>query len=225
MTQSRTRTPRRAAGPVPAALAGMLALAGCSATHVGESWQCPLAQGAQCTSVAAADPAVPGAGAGEAPVPRAPLYEAREPEPPVAAPMPACDAGCTGLDPLGWLARLLGTGDADPRSGPEPAEGAPFIGADAGGPTPAPVLPDIASTPEPAASPALAKETPPAGEPPAPALAGGPERAGEGVPGKGLRTGEVIGRVWIAPFVDADGVYREAAHVRVVLEPAGWRVP
>ena len=40
-----------------------------------------------------------------------------------------------------------------------------------------------------------------------------------------LRTGEVIGRIWIAPFVDADGVYREAFHVRAVLEPAGWRLP
>ena len=42
---------------------------------------------------------------------------------------------------------------------------------------------------------------------------------------EGLRTGEVIGRIWIAPFVDAHGVYREASHVRVVLEPAGWRLP
>ena len=39
-----------------------------------------------------------------------------------------------------------------------------------------------------------------------------------------LRTGEVVARIWIAPFVDADGVYREASHVRVVLEPAGWRL-
>ena len=39
-----------------------------------------------------------------------------------------------------------------------------------------------------------------------------------------LRTGEVVARIWIAPFVDANGVYREASHVRVVLEPAGWRV-
>ena len=39
-----------------------------------------------------------------------------------------------------------------------------------------------------------------------------------------LRTEEVVARIWIAPFVDTDGVYREAAWVRVVLEPAGWRV-
>jgi len=47
----RLRTPLMAAGAA-------LALSGCAATHVGQSWQCPLAQGSQCTSVAAADPAV-----------------------------------------------------------------------------------------------------------------------------------------------------------------------
>ena len=53
---------------VSAAIAGVLGrggglwlLAGCSATHVGESWQCPLAQGSSCTSIAEADPAVPAA--------------------------------------------------------------------------------------------------------------------------------------------------------------------
>ena len=40
-----------------------------------------------------------------------------------------------------------------------------------------------------------------------------------------LRTNEVVARIWIAPFVDANGVFREASHVRVVLEPAGWRLP
>jgi len=43
--------------------------------------------------------------------------------------------------------------------------------------------------------------------------------------GDDLRTGEVVARIWIAPFVDANGIYREATHVRVVLEPAGWRLP
>ena len=41
--------------------AAALALSGCAATHVGEDWQCPLAQGSVCASVAAADPAVPAA--------------------------------------------------------------------------------------------------------------------------------------------------------------------
>ena len=51
-----------------------------------------------------------------------------------------------------------------------------------------------------------------------------PEAPDEELPGDDLRTGEVVARIWIAPFVDANGVYREAAHVRVVLEPAGWRL-
>ena len=38
-----------------------------------------------------------------------------------------------------------------------------------------------------------------------------------------LREAEVIGRIWIAPFVDGAGVYREGSYVRAVLEPAGWR--
>ena len=38
---------------------GALALGGCSGTNVGSSWQCPLAQGGTCDSVAGADPAVP----------------------------------------------------------------------------------------------------------------------------------------------------------------------
>ena len=38
-------------------LLGALALGGCAGTHVGDAWQCPLAQGRVCTSVAAADPA------------------------------------------------------------------------------------------------------------------------------------------------------------------------
>ena len=56
------------------------------------------------------------------------------------------------------------------------------------------------------------------------ALSAAAERAG-GEPDDGdLRTGEVVARIWIAPFVDGNGVYREASHVRVVLEPAGWRL-
>ena len=39
-----------------------------------------------------------------------------------------------------------------------------------------------------------------------------------------LREAEVVGRIWIAPFVDADGIYREGAYVRAVLAPAGWRL-
>ena len=50
-----------------------------------------------------------------------------------------------------------------------------------------------------------------------------PVSAAAAVPAPGgddLRTGEVVGRIWIAPFVDAAGVYREAGWVRVVIAPA-----
>ena len=40
-----------------------------------------------------------------------------------------------------------------------------------------------------------------------------------------LRAPEAIGRIWITPFVDGHGIYREGAYVQVVLEPAGWRRP
>ena len=170
--------------PVPAALVaivlGAFALAGCSATHVGESWQCPLAQGGSCDSVAAADPAVPDAAARK-PVLQNPLYEVRGAERPEAPPARRCDAGCGGFDPFAWLARLFGGGDDGAETAAE----------------------DTAAPPGPVAAP-----------PAVPDPADGD-----------LRTGEVIGRIWIAPFVDADGVYREAFHVRAVLEPAGWRLP
>ena len=45
--------------PLPAMIVlGALALGGCSGTNVGSSWQCPLARGGTCDSVATADPAV-----------------------------------------------------------------------------------------------------------------------------------------------------------------------
>ena len=55
-----------------------------------------------------------------------------------------------------------------------------------------------------------------------------PVSAAAAVPAPGgddLRTGEVVGRIWIAPFVDAAGVYREAGWARVVIAPARWRLP
>ena len=47
--------------PVVAAAAGaLLALAGCAGTNVGSEWQCPMAQGKACVSIAGADPAIAG---------------------------------------------------------------------------------------------------------------------------------------------------------------------
>ena len=44
-----------------------------------------------------------------------------------------------------------------------------------------------------------------------------------GLPPAGPRTREVLGRIWIAPYVDAAGAYHEGSWVRVVIEPAAWR--
>ena len=211
-------TPKRTR-PVLAAAAA-LALAGCAGTNVGDSWQCPLAQGKVCASVAAADPAVPAPAAG-GPVLPEPLYTRRD-APGAgaedASPVPErpCDAACGGFDPLAWLATVFGAdAETSPAGGAATATGQPAESdaQPAAAPLPGeprsaepppdsrPIPPDIAAV-EAAALPA----------PPDPA-------AGD------LRTGEIVARIWIAPFVDADGVYREASHVRVVLEPAGWRVP
>ena len=217
MTKRRKHTRGRAAIPVFALVAAM-ALAGCSGTHVGESWQCPLAQGASCDSVAAADPAVPDAGAEGKPVLRTPLYEARGAGP-SGAPAAArpCDAGCGGFDPFAWLARLFGGGEADGASEKPGSSAAP--------------VPDNTATPATESLAPVPARVPPiadghTGASDAAAAAAPAAAAALPDPADGdLRTGEVIGRIWIAPFVDADGVYREAFHVRAVLEPAGWRLP
>ena len=230
--------------PVLAA-ASLLLLAGCSATHVGDSWQCPLAQGTECTTVAGADPMVPdGSVADEAaakdvrPV-STPLYRAREPGEPVAVPHTArsCDGGCEdGFAPLAWLsgffARIVGED--------ETAEAEPAV--DARGDRPAPVAADTAA---PVVTDTDAAPLPGEPQPPAvaesstgalPADGESVARSSDGdeaaslpadepfVPDTALRSPEVIGRIWIAPFVDADGHYREGSWVRAVLAPAGWRV-
>ena len=168
-----------------AAAAGLL-LAGCSATHVGESWQCPLAQGSSCASIAEADPAVPAGAAGAAVLFGEPLHDFRRNG------GEACTGGC---GPLAWLRELFGAGtDNDP----------------------APIPPAV-----PATVTAVGQDGA------APSTAPGPAIAADAVPVKdaSLRVPEVLGRIWIAPFVDADGIYREAHWVRVVLEPAGWKLP
>ena len=100
------------------AAAAMVLLAGCSATHVGESWQCPLAQGSSCTSIAEADPAVPAAAARSAVLFGEPLHGARHPAGEVLPGGPsgrgeACNRDC---GPLAWLTGLF-TGD----TGEDPA--------------------------------------------------------------------------------------------------------
>ena len=194
--------------PWPAMIVlGALALGGCSGTNVGSSWQCPLARGGTCDSVATADPAVPQAASAPDAAPadgmtiREPLYRVRGARPePAAQP---CEGGCD-FDPFAWLVRLFETVDSDGEAGSWPDDAGPMK-----------IAPETGSAPSQTAGadPAIESATG------TPALRVGPE------PSAALRTEEVVARIWIAPFVDANGLYREGSHVRAVLEPAGWRVP
>ena len=155
---------------VPVLLAAVLVLGGCAATYVDDTWQCPLAQGTACTSVAEADPAVTSP-VKEQFTKRGPAHGAEAAEAGESAP------GCVGrCDPLAWLRGLFASEKRD----------------------------GVAASPGP--------------EPVSPAE-GSPGAAGDS-----LRTEERIARIWIAPFVDAEGVYREGHWVRTVLEPARWRL-
>ena len=169
-----------------------LLLAGCSSGNIGESWQCPLAEGGACDSVAAADPAVPDRQAGKMTVLGEPLWRVR-PAAPETGTLPCATACDGGFDPIAWLARLF-EADPGPVAGASDEAEAPPPTPDPG---PIPAGPDIAED----------------------------DAGGDGLRDEELRTDEVVARIWIAPFVDADGVYREASYIRVVLEPAGWRLP
>ena len=207
MTHSINPAPRRMALPT-AALAALL-LAGCSSGHVGESWQCPLADAGTCDSVAAADPAVPDMDAARHTVLGEPLWRARGGETRTTRQRAdtACEADCAGFDPFAWLARLFAheTVDREKTAATGPVR----------------LLP----TETPSALPAEPLPAEP-GSGPLPAEPDAPEihPVAEDPLGADLRTDEVVARIWIAPFVDAGGVYREASYVRVVLEPAGWRL-
>ena len=156
------------------ALLGTLLLAGCAGgSHVGEAWQCPLAQGVACASVSEADPAVaPSGGPRKNSLP-APFRRTNPPGTTGAG--GPCAWGC---NPLVWFAELFSPDE-------EHDEGA--------------------ATAEP--------------------LSALPEKEPSDATNENLRTKERIARIWIAPFVDAEGVYREAGWVRVVVEPARWRLP
>ena len=193
---------------LPAAALAALLLAGCSSGHIGDDWQCPLAAGGSCASVAAADPAVPKTGAAPAGAPGQPIrllpreWDADYTDPTAvsAEATRSCDSEC-GFDPFGRLAELFGGGDD---------------GARPGGGNAKPVTVDSDAAPASKSRSAI---------PGAVSLPADPATSGhDGLLSDDLRTGEIVARIWIAPFVDADGVYREASHVRVVLEPAGWRL-
>ena len=210
--------------------AAALALSGCAATHVGEEWQCPLAQGSVCASAAAADPAVPAAHGAEGLADPTPLYRRDG----AGTGTEAASAGESGAacgsdcNPLAWLASLF-HGIADGVAGDgaiaAPADDGEIAGT-AGPDLERPPAPEPSAAPDApgeTASPAPPVEAAATGEaaPPLPAAA----LADHDDPsGAGLRAPEVIGRVWIAPFVDAGGIYREAHWVRVVMAPAAWRL-
>ncbi len=160
---------------LPALLAAVLLLGGCAATYVDDAWQCPLAQGEACTSVAEADPAVTRSGETQA----AKRELTRSPE--TARPEEPAPGFARSCGPLGWLAEFLGGGRE--RGGEQDGVPASF--------RPGPVPPT--------------REAPDEND-------------------QNLRTKERIARIWIAPFVDARGVYREGHWVRAVLEPARWRL-
>ena len=222
MTHDTKRASHRAT--LAAAAIAALLLAGCSTGHIGESWQCPLAEGGTCDSIAAADPAVPDPKASETTVLADPLWRMRgdgRPETPpdaIGGPGQAAETPCAtacgeGFDPFAWLARLFGGGADD-------GEGPASQAAEEPGPATADAAPEAAGSPI-----APAGTEPRAADPAAALLPAEPGPPQDGPEAGGLRTGEVVARIWIAAFVDADGVYREAAWVRAVLTPAGWRLP
>ena len=186
---------------LPAAALAAFLLAGCSSGYIGEDWQCPLAAGGSCASVATADPAVPKTGSVQAMATGEPIRLLPRDMEAERADLPAmesrfCEADC-GFDPFAWLVRLFG--------GSDDVNGERLFAK--------PSASDVAPKPAPDRSDS--------GSGPLPA---GPASGHDAAQADGLRTGEVVARIWIAPFVDTDGVYREASHVRVVLEPAGWRL-
>ena len=206
--------------------AAALALAGCSGTHVGETWQCPLAQGASCTSIADADPAVPETAPAPAPearpAVREPLYRSMERRRSGAGRGAVqTDGSCeTGCGPFAWVARWLGLeGGETPVSPSGVVHRVDGTRSDAGAQATG-LPPATAAGAADTGGTAVARETQTEGDEAAPtALV--QELAAEAA----LRAPEAIGRIWIAPHVDAHGIYREGAYVRAVLEPAGWRVP
>ena len=216
---------------------GALVLAGCAGTHVGDAWQCPIAQGKVCSSVAAADPAVP-----ETLVPeprtadvlslRTPLYEARAGSGERAGMRDGAvsagtaDRSCAGgCNPFAWLTSLFTSADTAASS---ESRGVGAAGRET--PEAAPAPQTASGVVEPAAPGTQAERggpptPPPASGVPAPRAIAPDAPAGNVVAGDDLRTPETVGRVWIGPFVDAGGVYREGAYVRLVIAPAAWRLP
>lgn len=213
------RSKRAGTGAIVRIVPIALLLGGCATSHIGSEWPCPASQGTPCTSVSAADPARAPAGG--------------TPAGGRIAGGAVAGGGVAGGDypegsqrPLyrpegnGEIARARKSGKDTNRASERCLGGCrPFewlgrlIGI-------APRLEDGES--KPADAPENAREENALPESPS---AGPVDLPPAGVASAGRRTEEVVGRIWLAPYVDGNGVYHEASWVRVVLEPARWRLP
>ena len=193
-----------------ALILGAILMGGCATSHVGNAWQCPLVQGSVCARVAEADPASPwriptyangAAGAAtEEPATRVRGYRNA-----TGARWPAARAAASAQEP-----ESICKGDCRVQdSGAQHRIGHGFGGTVAESAGAGETAPGV-------------DDPPSAGLPSASLLSAGPPSAGHWR--DGARTAEVIGRIWIAPYVDEHGIYHEAGWVRVVIEPAGWSV-
>ena len=241
MTQ-RTRRHGLRAGALAAAA---MALAGCAADYVGEDWQCPLAQGSVCASVAAADPAIPATRAAETHGSPARITTNRPGDAPPyrprtegAATVPSEEGDCaSACNPFAWLAGLFGAADADAGTGDAAPSGGRVDGAakrpetlpggmaavDASAPETSGIgLTDTAAEDQDSSSARPEGVDTARGDIAASDTAPLPAR--DVGPNEDPRAPETVARVWIAPWVDTDGIYREGSWVRAVIAPAEWRL-
>ncbi|MCY4479345.1 MAG: type IV conjugative transfer system lipoprotein TraV [Rhodospirillales bacterium] len=184
-------------------------LGGCAASHVGNAWQCPLVQGQPCVSVADADPA--GAGARQT--------GAREGDA-GAGPDKADMSVPVSETPLYRTAAAVEAPADDTsaqpsrmgcRAGCRPFAWLRRLGRHG---TVAPSDAGVGEADTDIGEPGEALE-----------MRHTETSTVQDPKVDDLRTPEVIGRIWIAPYVDAHGVYHEASWVRVVFEAAGWKLP
>ena len=202
MTAENLNMRRGALAPAMIAVA-CLTIAGCATTHIREDWQCPPAGGARCVSVAVADPAVQGADPGVRGADQAIERRSGDAEttalPRLSRARSAHSQSVAAKpDAEDRAARRLGFACCNPFA--FLARLLPGGSVDAG-----------------------SADNGPAGSAPGNDEAQGAIAPEAPAPDAELRAPERIGRVWIAPYVDTNGVYREASWVRVVIVPADWK--
>ena len=169
------------------------AIGGCAATNVGNTWQCPLVQGSVCARVAEADPAAP-----------------------KRVSMDSAADTATATEPSAVRARRYrnATGAR-----------APAARAAASAQAPEPTCRgNCRPQDRPGRSSGIPDEAP-EGRRDTQAVTGseGDELQRAASWRDSARTPEMLGRIWIAPYVDTSGVYHEASWVRVVIKASGWR--